>query len=1053
MNLRVLLLFLLFSGFMSVGFSGSYSSCATLGTGYNTLSGDVAAGGYCFFFNSNTELDCKGYTITGSGSYYALLANINKDNLTIRNCEVTNFQLGTYIVTSTNIKIINSTFYGNDYGIYAYGSNSNIHIENSSTYSNSFHGVFLGGLDNSNFSLTNHLSYGNTNSGVNFYNVDGIFVKNLTSYSNLYGLYMERSDGVNVSDINLYNNYIGLLYSNSTNGIISDISINNSPSSAGILLQKNARNSVFKNIVSDNSNWGVIYQGYNVSFDNLSADKNSVAFYIVSGDNALVINSNFTDSSTFDVRLDITNKLDMCSHNFSNVIGSLGYPLKYFNSSVSLSNEVLSQLILCDADNSNITNVSIYEKEGSTINGLMNYFVDDSNFTDLKFNNSGWGLYFINSNRNIINNVEGFNGIYGISSTNSSFSNYSNLYFRNMTFSFIRAELGSNFNRFVDVDVSNSSDGSGILIAYSDDNYFSNVNVSYSMLYHGFYLLNSSRNIVNNLSSSFNFLIGLVINTGSDDTVFEGQNYLFNNTDSGALFGSGVGGLFSNFTVYNNNLAGFVFSEFDEGVFSNINILSNKYEGIYLEKSDSNNFTNVVVNSSKFVSGVYLKNASYNNFNNLNSSFNFLNGVVVYNDSNFNDFDNINSFNNSADGFLLENSYSGIYSDINLFNNVLTGLKLYNFGDAQFINVNSYSNSGGALFKRNSNNLILDSLNFSNNLIDNGIYITNSSNISIINSNFDFNKKNGFVSSLDSIEISLINSTFKSNLGAGVAVGVGSNVSIVNSDIYSNLFGVFMENSSNNYVYDSRVLGNVGGIYFNGDTDDSEVFNNSVYNNFLGDVYFSGKSLIYPENNILFGNTFDTVDKIMTNVNFSDNVNFFNSTRLGFGDVGNYWTDFSCFSTDSRGNYLVCLDPVNLLIDLEYNIFDYAPLSNHPGLVENVLARKLDYVYPTFPDGTRFSKSNFIIKFGDGVTDISPCLVKVNNIVGSVSFSDGYCTLLISDISGSKSDIKFQAYSSQFTFEERIIHHYPNPNSVDELFGFNFLSILLVLGCVGLFLW
>ncbi len=928
------MLFVFFLNFILIGQSASYSSCTTLATGYNTLSGNVAAGGHCFWFNSNTELDCKGYTITGPSGAFGLLANINKNNLTIRNCKITNFQLGTYIDTSTNIKIINSTFYGNQHGIYTQNANSNVYIENSTTYSNSGSGVQLGNSGNSDFSLINHVSYGNTASGVLFYNVDNVFVKNLTSYSNQYGLYIDVSTGVNVSDVNLYDNFAGFVYSNVNSGVISDVFINNSPTYAGILFQNNARNSVFNNVVSSNSQWGVVYQGSNITFDNFSSDKNSVAFYIVSGDGAKIKNSNFSDSTTFEIKIDVTNKLNMCSHNFSNVIGSLGYPVKFFNSSVSLSDEILSQLILCDADNSDISNVSIYGKNGYTTNGLMNFYVDNSNFTNLKFNNSAWGLHFQSSTNNLVENVSGFNGIYGVVSINSSYNNFTNLYLGNMVSNFLNMGTESNFNSFENVDVSNSSAGSGIQIFDSNDNLFINISISYSNAYSGLYLMRSSRN----------------------------------------------------------------------------------------------------------------------DFYNVSSSFNFLNGVVVYNNSNYNNFTNVNLFENKIDGILFGDSVGGVFSYINSYLNNLTGFKFSTFTGASFNFLNSYSNSAGGLLKIDSNNLVFDNINFSNNLLGDGLYFNSSSNAVISNSNFDNNGKNGLVANSNSTFISLVNSSFKDNVAAGIGVGFGSNISTVNLEVYSNLLGILIEDSSNNDISDSNILGNVGGIYFRGDSDDSVVYNSSVYSNFLGDVYFSRKNITAPTSNILFGNTFDTVDKVFSNYNFSSNLNHFNSSSLGLGNVGNFWSEFNCGSTVTRGIYFVCLTPSNLLINSLYSIYDYAPLSNHPGFEVNVSARTLDYVYPTFPSGTKFSKSNFTIKFGDGVTNISPCLVKVNNLVGGVTFSDGYCTLSVSNISGIKSDFTFQAYSNQFSFEERTITYYPNPSYLSDLPSFGLFGILFFVFVVGLVL-
>jgi hypothetical protein len=965
MNFRFSVLFILIFILINLGFSTSYSNCASPPSGNHELSGNVVAGAHCFWLSSNSVLDCKGYIISGPSALSGIagILTLGVDNVTIKNCILTGLGFATISDGGTNILLDNLTIAGNNYGITTQSTNSNFDVLNSVTYSNSVGVRFGNGPTENNFSLINHTSYSNFGSGVYTFGVNDLYIENLTSYSNLVGLTLIT----------------------------------------GLRLNLN--------------------------------------------------NSNISDNTNFDFEYSIPSLESSCDLTLNNIIGTGGNPIEYYNSSVNLSNKVYSELILCNADNSTIDNVSIISKDSSNSNVFFNYYTDDSSYLNMDIKNTMWGFFLRNSNNNIFSNITYNNNINGQVILTSSNNTFLNLVLNNSNINAIISQVDSNNNSFVNINVFNTTLGNGIQLEDSNFNSFENISITYSLGGSGIYLLRSSDASFNNFNSSYNFFNGVILNNQSNNNNIFSDINLFNNSANGIIVVSSDNNNLSNVLSRYNVGGGLTFSNSDNNYLSTSLFLDNGGEGLFIDNSNNNRIDNIFVNNSKISSGVYIRDSSYNNIVGLNSSFNLFNGLVINSNSNYNNFSNVNLFNNNADGLLFGSSIGGYFTNISSFNNNLSGFKSSNFTNAMFINISSYLNNVGSYFKLNSNNLTFKDSSFSNNLVGDGIYVNGSSYINIIDTSVNFNGKNGLVLNSDSIGISVINSSFNNNVGLGFGFAGGSNATIINSESNSNLIGVLLENSSNNYIYNSNILGNVAGVYFRGDSDDSELFNSSVYNNFLGDIYFDYDNFNYPNNNILFANTFDTPDKILSDFNFSINLNFFNSSKLGFGSVGNYWSDFSCDLTDSRGDYLVCLDPENLLINSMYNIYDFSPLSNHPGLNSNATSRILNYVYPTFPDGTKFSKSNFSIKFGDGVTNISPCLVKVNNLVGAVTFSDGYCTLFISNISGQRESITFQAYSNQFVFEERTVHYYPNPKFVSELAGFSPLLIFGVIGFVGLILW
>jgi parallel beta-helix repeat protein len=94
-----------------------------------------------------------------------------------------------------------------------------------------------------------------------------------------------------------------------------------------------------------------------------------------------------------------------CNYIIENNMGSGDRPIKYFDSPVNLQDETLSQLILCNADNSNIANVTIEGSATKKNNGLFVYFTDDSNFIDINSSNNLYGAYLHHSNNNNFENI------------------------------------------------------------------------------------------------------------------------------------------------------------------------------------------------------------------------------------------------------------------------------------------------------------------------------------------------------------------------------------------------------------------------------------------------------------------------------------------------------------------------------------------------------------------------------------------------------------------------------------------------------------------------
>ena len=115
---------------------------------------------------SNKIFDCQGNTIdrNGSGSDYGIYLNGKSGNM-IKNCVVTDFYYGIYLLSSSNNNTLtNNTANSNNCGIYLHSSSNNNTLTNNTANSNNF-GILLYSSSNNN-TLTNNTANLNSNYGI-----------------------------------------------------------------------------------------------------------------------------------------------------------------------------------------------------------------------------------------------------------------------------------------------------------------------------------------------------------------------------------------------------------------------------------------------------------------------------------------------------------------------------------------------------------------------------------------------------------------------------------------------------------------------------------------------------------------------------------------------------------------------------------------------------------------------------------------------------------------------------------------------------------------------
>ena len=175
----------------------------------NSTDGDICPEHGLIIGADNIVLDCAEYSINGDGvgTDYGI-NNTGYDNVTVKNCNITNFYTGIYFVYSNNSKIINNTVKNNSYRGIWFNSSSNNNFTLNTIKNNDEAGIFFNYGSNNNFTLNI----------IKDNNADGIWFNygsnNILDFNTLE---MNNHDGIRFNDCS-NNTLISNIVQNSTNG-------------------------------------------------------------------------------------------------------------------------------------------------------------------------------------------------------------------------------------------------------------------------------------------------------------------------------------------------------------------------------------------------------------------------------------------------------------------------------------------------------------------------------------------------------------------------------------------------------------------------------------------------------------------------------------------------------------------------------------------------------------------------------------------------------------------------------------------------------------------
>ena len=744
--MRLMSILLVVAVCISAAEAASINDCTLISSpGYYSLSKSIlnTATKPCINITaSNVTLEGNGYTVDGvdSGSGVYIYNSSGIKSITIRNLTLTDWSYGVYIYNATNISLENLTMKSGGDGAHIRNS-SNISIANVEVSNNGGYGIYI--FDNSsNITLSDSIFTSN-NEGLNAIKVKNIKISNTTIYNNVHdGMEFQYSENITIASSNSSNNGVGIyLYYSNGSVIYNTVASNNGE---GISLFESAYNSIYNNTLTENG-------------------EKDLDFSVATGSYHPYVCNNLIENNT----------------------GSGNRDILYYNTSVNLSNTTIAELILCNATNSNIVNVTVMGSDSKKNNGLFGFFVNRSNLTNVNSSGNYQGIYLYASNNNTIR---------GATTVGSELEG---IYLHYSSYNTLRDSTAGNSNWKAIVEVWQSSSNLlvnntvfgtgyyGIRVGWGGNNILENntvANISGDEGWSGGYgidLTTSDGNTLRNNTVTRSYSSGIRLDAGSD------TNTLIDNT----VERSGDRGIYITSSSDGNK------------IYSSI-IRKNDY-GVYIYSSDSTEVIGNTISENTYY-GVWMGDSRYNTIkNNLIQE----NGV---------------NYEEGKDLYITFYWQGASYCSNTIQNNTGSGnrsILYYDYG----VNIGNLTVSELVLCNADRSNVTNVTV-LGSSRKNNGILVQYTENATFRNIN----------SSGNALGISLIEST---------------NNTIVNSSFNSNRkYGVYLEKSHNNTINTSSADGNgYDGIHLYKSKHNS-IYNNTARGNYYYDIDLYLSSTDYCDN-------------------------------------------------------------------------------------------------------------------------------------------------------------------------------------------------------------
>jgi len=571
-----------------------------------------------------------------------------------------------------------------------------------------------------------------------------------------------------------------------------------------------ANDNILTNITTTDNSFGLyIWISSDNNLTDINASDNNYGIDLHSSSSNRIINSTFQENSFYDFYTFLTSESD-CNNLIENVTGSGNRPIEYYNYSADIHDKTLSTLILCNADNSNVTNVTIRGSDTLGNNEFYMYETDNSNISNINSSYNRYGIHIKSSNNNNLTNI-------------TANSNVGGLY-------------SSDFNNNILTDITtNSNTQYGIHLQFSDNNILTDITTNSNTQY-GIYLQTSDNDTITDITANSNTQRGIYLLTSNINTF---TNITANsNTQHGIYLQTSDNNTFTNITVSSNQQSGVVFYQLSQyNIINNSHIENNSQYGIFLDASGSNYPVNNTFYNNLFNNTVNLYSDNVNNTNLWNVSkdctqSNILGGPCIggnyWTDPDGENFSDTCTDTN-GDGFCDSPSSSYTPATNNTdYRPLAVPSKCGILSTAVYTLYNNVS-SAGTCFTIGADNVTLDcagyTINYSQSVA--GYGINNSGgwdNLTIRNCNIRHG--GSATSNNDAIYLSGVeNSTIRNNIittggttdNNAIYAESSTNCTIVNNTLYPfgtswNNRGVYLTSSSNsNIIINNSIITNGSG--------------------------------------------------------------------------------------------------------------------------------------------------------------------------------------------------------------------------------------------------
>ncbi len=702
--------------------TGSFCGCGDTMMSDTTLTQNLTCTGAGITIGANdVTLDCAGHSLTGDTTGFGISLS-SRSNVTIKNCNVTNFNYGASLVTSTNNTFADNMINGNSHSGFRIISNSdnNTLINNIVSY-NTYNGI---GVDqSSNNTYINNTLNSNTN-GISIGASSDNTIINNTANNNAVGIDIESNSNNNIITNNTANN-------NTAEGINLLRSINNSitgnianSNGYGIELSSDSNNNtVANNTAYNNRNSGILIFA---SSENNTVFANEVIYnqdgieLLSSSDNNFIQNNTASNNTRYGILLDYSYNNTLIDNTANYNINDIGIKINSGQNNTLINNTANYDqfgIFVQSSTNNILTNNTA---KNSSITGIeLFYSSNNTVYNNTANNNFYYGLYLAYSPDNILINNTIYsnkrNGVWFDLGSNNNDLNFNKIYNNTQRDAYQTSSSGNNFTYnywgapYCDIKLYNIT-RTDLLPFYTD---FDLTTLQETAGFCGCGdTMMSDVTLTQNLTCPE---AGITI--GASDVTLDCDGH----TISGSNTGNGIY-LYSktNVTIKNCNV-----THFRYGIFvstSNNNTLANntanyntEYGIFFRDSSEYNTLINNTANNNKH--GIYFYYTAYNA------------NALINNTANNNTQIGINfeaSSNNSLTGNTANNNQHGIYIYGSV--NSLTGNTANNNQHGIFLDTSHYNNL---------------TANTANNNNDDGIYLYTSINNTLINNTVNNNKNYG----------------------------------------------------------------------------------------------------------------------------------------------------------------------------------------------------------------------------------------------------------------------------------------------------------------------